>query len=79
MAESKTIKTYRTETRDNIIVEIPVRNEESKNIIEVNFRQYIDVLANIVVKYASNFKAGQAAGVHLCLLKINCMTDIVVL
>lgn len=68
MAESKTIKKYRTEIIDNVIVEIPVRDEESKDIIELNFKQYIDVLADIVVRYASNFKTGQAVGLHLCLL-----------
>lgn len=68
MAKSKTIKKYRTEIIDNVIIEIPVRDEESKDIIELNFKQYVDVLADIVVRYVANFKAGQAVGLHLCLL-----------
>ena len=68
MAKSNTIKKYKTEIIDNVVIEIPVRDEESKDIIELNFKQYVDVLADIVVRYASDFKAGQAVGLHLCLL-----------
>lgn len=31
----------------------------NKNIIEVNFTQYIDVLSDILVKYAVNFRLGR--------------------
>lgn len=70
MAKSNTIKKYKTEIIDNVVIEIPVRDEESKDIIELNFKQYVDVLADIVVRYAANFKAGQAVGLHLCLLNL---------
>lgn len=67
MAKVKTIKQYRTEQDGNTMIEIPVTDEQSQVIIEMNFKQYIDVLSDILVKYASNFKAGQAVGVYLCL------------
>ena len=41
------------------LIEFPVVDEESKNIIEVNFNQYIDVLSDILVKYAVNFRSGR--------------------
>ena len=56
MAKDKTIRNYRTKIIDNVIVEIPIVDEESKHIIEVNFNQYIDVLSKILVKYASDFE-----------------------
>ena len=59
MAEVKTIKQYRTEQDGNTLIEFPVTDEESKGIIEVNFNQYIDVLSDILVKYAVNFKSGR--------------------
>ena len=59
MAEVKTIKQYRTEQDGNTLIEFPVVDEESKNIIEVNFNQYIDVLSDILVKYAVNFTSGR--------------------
>ena len=62
MAEVKTIKQYRTEQDGNTTIEIPIADEESRVVMEMNFRHYIDVLSDILVKYASNFKAGQAAG-----------------
>ena len=59
MAEVKTIRQYRTEQDGNTLIEFPVTDEESKGIIEVNFNQYIDVLSDILVKYAVNFKSGR--------------------
>lgn len=59
MAEVKTIKQYRTKQDGNTLIEFPILDEESKNIIEVNFNQYIDVLSDILVKYAVNFKSGR--------------------
>ena len=56
MAKDKTIRNYRTKIIDNVMVEIPIVDEESKHIIEVNFKQYIDVLSKILVKYASDFE-----------------------
>lgn len=56
MAKDKIIRNYRTKIIDNVIVEIPIVDEESKHIIEVNFKQYIDVLSKILVKYASDFE-----------------------
>ncbi len=50
MAEVKTIRQYRTKQDGNTLIEFPVIDEESKNIIEVNFNQYIDVLSDILVK-----------------------------
>lgn len=59
MAEFKTIEQYRTELDGNTLIEFPVMDEENKNIIEVNFNQYINVLSNILVKYAVNFRLGR--------------------
>lgn len=59
MAEVKTIKQYRTEQDGNTLIEFPVVDEENKSIIEVNFNQYIDVLSDILVKYAVNFRTGR--------------------
>ncbi|MCX4306952.1 MAG: hypothetical protein OSJ69_14245, partial [Acetatifactor sp.] len=59
MAEVKTIRQYRTKQDGNTLIEFPVVDEESKNIIEVNFNQYIDVLSDILVKYAVNFRSGR--------------------
>lgn len=59
MAEVKTIRQYRTKQDGNTLIEFPLVDEESKNIIEVNFNQYIDVLSDILVKYAVNFKSGR--------------------
>lgn len=59
MAEVKTIRQYRTKQDGNTLIEFPVVDEESKNIIEVNFNQYIDVLSDILVKYAVNFRLGR--------------------
>lgn len=59
MAEVKTIKQYRTEQDGNTLIEFPVVDEESKGIIKVNFKQYIDVLSDILVKYAVNFRSGR--------------------
>ncbi len=62
MAKVKTISRYRTEQDGGTTVEIPVSDEESKVIIEVNFKQYVDVLSDILMKYVSKFKVGQVAG-----------------
>ena len=59
MAEVKTIRQYRTEQDGNTLIEFPIVDEENKNIIEVNFNQYIDVLSDILVKYAVNFRLGR--------------------
>lgn len=55
----KTIRQYRTEQDGNTLIEFPIADEENKNIIEVNFTQYIDVLSDILVKYAVNFRLGR--------------------
>ena len=73
MAEVKTIKQYRTKQDGNTVIEFPVVDEESKNIIEVNFNQYIDVLSDILVKYAVNFRSADS-GLYPCLQNIkNCI------
>lgn len=65
MAEVKTIRQYRTEQDGNTLIEFPVVDEENKNIIEVNFNQYSDVLSDILVKYVVNFRLGRQWGVPL--------------
>ncbi len=74
MAEVKTIRQYRTKQDGNTLIEFPVVDEESKNIIEVNFNQYIDVLSDILVKYATNFKSGRQWVIPLSAehKKVNC-------
>ena len=67
MAEVKTIRQYRTKQDGNTLIEFPVVDEESKNIIEVNFNQYIDVLSDILVA---------DSGLYPCLQnikKVNCV------
>ncbi len=59
MAEVKTIRQYRTKQDGNTLIEFPVVDEENKNIIEVNFNQYINVLSDILVKYSVNFRLGR--------------------
>ena len=56
---SAQIKQYRTEQDGNTLIEFPIVDEENKNIIEMNFNQYIDVLSDILVKYAVNFRSGR--------------------
>lgn len=75
MAEVKTIRQYRTKQDGNTLIEFPVIDEESKNIIEVNFNQYIDVLSDILVKYAVNFRLGRQWVVPLSAKhkKVNCI------
>lgn len=75
MAEVKTIRQYRTKQDGNTLIEFPVVDEESKNIIEVNFNQYIDVLSDILVKYAVNFRLGRQWVVPLSAKhkKVNCI------
>ncbi|MBP3475621.1 MAG: hypothetical protein J6K48_04805 [Lachnospiraceae bacterium] len=46
MAEVKTIRQYRTKQDGNTLIELPVVDEESKNIIEVNFNQYMPCVWN---------------------------------
>ena len=77
MAEVKTIKQYRTEQDGNTLIEFPVTDEESKGIIEVNFNQYIDVLSDILVKYAVNFKSGRQWVVPLSANIENCIALVV--
>ena len=75
MAEVKTIRQYRTKQDGNTLIEFPVVDEESKNIIEVNFNKYIDVLSEILVKYAVNFRSGRQWVVPLSanIKKENCI------
>lgn len=78
MAEVKTIRQYRTKQDGNTLIEFPVVDEESKNIIEVNFNQYIDVLSDILVKYAVNFRSGRQWVVPLSAKhkKVNCIASV---
>lgn len=75
MAEVKTIRQYRTKQDGNTLIEFPIVDEESKNIIEVNFNQYIDVLSDILLKYAVNFRSGRQWVVPLSAKhkKVNCI------
>lgn len=75
MAEVKTIRQYRTKQDGNTLIEFPVTDEESKSIIEVNFNQYINVLSDILVKYAVNFRLGRQWITSLSAIhkKVNCI------
>ncbi len=75
MAEVKTIRQYRIERDGNTLIEFPVTDEESKSIIEVNFNQYINVLSDIIVKYAVNFRSGRQWIISLSAIhkKVNCI------
>lgn len=67
MAKVEAISHYRIEQNKNTMIEIPVVDEDNQAIMEMNLKLYINALSDILVKYASNFKAGQAVGVYLCL------------
>lgn len=69
MKKVKTINNFRTVQHGYIEEMIPVADEESQIIMELNFRQFICVLADVLVKYAAdentqNFKTGQAEGTY---------------
>lgn len=75
MKKVKTINNFRTVQHGYTEEMIPVADEESQIIMELNFRQFIGVLADVLVKYAAdensqNFKTGQAEGIHPCLQNI---------
>jgi len=75
MKKVKTISNFRTVHHGYTEEMIPVADEESQIIMELNFKQFIDVLADVLVKYAAdekpqNFKTGQAEGTYPCLQNI---------
>ena len=59
MAKVKEIKEYKAIQDGYISVKIPVPNEESQVIMELNFNNYVTILSQFLVKYSSNFKVGQ--------------------
>ena len=59
MTKVKDIKEYKTIKDGYIDVKIPVSNDESQVIMELNFNNYVNILSQILVKYSSNFKTGQ--------------------
>lgn len=72
MKKVKTINNFRTVQHGYTEEMIPVADEESEIIMELNFKQFICVLADVLVKYAAdenpqNFKTGQAEGTYPCL------------
>lgn len=44
------INHYRTFVKDGVINEIPIVDEESKVLIEMNYQQYVNLLAEIIMK-----------------------------
>ena len=59
MAKVKEIKEYKAIQDGYTSVKIPVPNEESQVIMELNFNNYVNILSQFLVKYSSNFKVGQ--------------------
>lgn len=59
MAKVKEIKEYKAIQDGYTSVKIPVPNEESQVIMELNFNNYVTILSQFLVKYSSNFKVGQ--------------------
>lgn len=75
MAKVKTIQNYRTVEHSNTTDLIPIADKESQVIMELNFKQFISELADILVEYAAseNFKVGQMRVLYLYLQYIiNC-------
>ena len=75
MKKVKTINNFRTVKHGYTEEMIPVADAESQIIMELNFRQFIGVLADILVKYTAdeepqNFKTGQAEGTYTRLQNI---------
>lgn len=76
MKKVKTINNFRTVQNGYTEEMIPVADAESQIIMELNFSQFIGVLADILVKYTAdeepqNFKTGQAEGTYPHLQNIN--------
>ena len=59
MAKVKDIKEYKTIEDGYTSIKVPVSDDESHVIMELNFNHYVDVLSEVLVKYSSNFKVGQ--------------------
>ena len=59
MAKVKDIKEYKTIEDGYTNIKVPVSDDESHVIMELNFNHYVDVLSEVLVKYSSNFKVGQ--------------------
>ena len=59
MAKVKDIKEYKTIQDGYTNIKVPVSNNESQVIMELNFEHYVNVISQILVKYSSNFKVGQ--------------------
>lgn len=44
------INHYRTFVKDGVINEVPIADEESRVLMEMNYMQYVNLLADIVTK-----------------------------
>ena len=59
MAKVKDIKEYKTIEDGYTSIKVPVSDDESHVIMELNFNHYVNILSEVLVKYSSNFKVGQ--------------------
>ena len=59
MAKVKDIKEYKTIEDGYTSIKVPISDDESNVIMELDFNHYVDVLSEVLVKYSSNFKVGQ--------------------
>lgn len=59
MAKVKDIKEYKTIEDGYTSIKVPISDDESHVIMELNFNHYVNILSEVLVKYSSNFKVGQ--------------------